>query len=144
MTRLLLLTFFPYHPSTMYEELDAIDLYPDSEFAITRNSRKYIHKETGEKLRCKIETLEPLHKKMKSISIFISENLIPTGIFDIHYIDTFIQEETLKQELPPSNSNALEFIRQLLSNNLSTIVTMYYIKQRLLDHNMRYVEVKYT
>jgi hypothetical protein len=145
MTRRLLLTFFPYHPSTMYEELDHYHLYPESEFILLRNSRKFIHKETGEKLRCKIETLDMLYNEMRNISIpiFISENLIPTGIFDVHYLDTFMQEEPLHYELPSSNPNQSDFIKQLLYNNLYTIIAIYYIKQRLLYHNMPFVELKY-
>ena len=140
MTRSILLTFFPIHPSKMVQSIEEIQCDIQS---IPFNKHLYFNTETREKVYCNIETLELFHRELLPISsIVIYEDLIPTGIFNISDINDLINKECETIEL--KKDNVLDIIRQIALDNSSTILAFYYIKERLLSNNTPYVEIKYV
>lgn len=107
---------------------------------------QYKHNDTNKIIYCKRETLYDLFETMKSHpAYFISENLIPTGIFTKEYLDKLIENEHKQMTIEklmtvPSLSNT----KQLMLNNLPTIIALQYIQSRLLHHKMPFVEVRFT
>lgn len=140
MTRTILLTFFPEHPSNFVEDIDEMQL---RQIHVPRNKRLYYHKETREKVFCTIETLEPLYREMEYIpSIFISEALIPTGIFNVDDLNMFIENESKAIDI--DYLNTLDMIRKVILDNRGTIVALHYIKEHLIHNNMPFVEIKFV